>query len=229
MQISAINKYQQPQFKSAIPVYHWVREAGDKFNYKLVAHDELTRTLQEKVVEFFNRPNNPNHSINIKKAINYLKDKDIYYSLRLKHNDNTGKKNKPARSFYNSKGGWNYNLTKFKPISYLITGIDVDYFENEFAKPLGKAKSEYRHLGDAASLANLKMAWHNFYANGAKFVEDKKHQIRDLYDVSYGIHTKFVVQRNADGKDEYIFEDMKLLPEEGSESPLEKLSMRKRK
>ena len=233
MQILAINNFQQnkqPNFKSTIPVYHWVREAGNRFDYKLVNSKEISQILQEKIVGIFNRPNNINHSFSAKMAVKTLKESDLYYSLRLRHNDYSKKKNTPTRSFYNPKGGWNYNLTKFSPISYLITGIDVDYFNNNFAKPLGMAKAEEKEMKDKAASANLKMAWHNYFVNGLEFVKDKKHQIKDLYDVPYGMHTKFVAIRDDNGHIiKYDFEDLRLLPEEGTESPIVKLALRNRK
>ena len=50
MQISAINKYQQPQFKSTIPVYHWTRELGGSFSP--VDDKIVTKVLQEKLVKY---------------------------------------------------------------------------------------------------------------------------------------------------------------------------------
>lgn len=230
MQVSAIKSFQknnQPQFKSTIPVYHWVKEAGGSF--APVADYEITKKLQEKLIKAFNKPNNIYHNDAFKNAIKYLKEKDIYYSLRMKYNDNTGKKSKLTRSFYNPRAGWNYDFTKFKPMSYLITGIDVDYFDNNFAKDLGRAKATERELKDKASSADLKMAWHNYFVNGLDFVNDKKHHIRDLKGISYGIHTKFEAIRDSEGKvKDFNFIDLKLLPETGYENPFNRLFSRKK-
>lgn len=229
MQISAINNIHQnqPQFKSTIPVYHWTREIGGSF--RPVTDQAITQKLQEKLVSFFNRPHNPNHCATVKKAINTLKEKDIYYSIKIKYNDKSGKKDKLTRSFYSTRGGWNYNFTHFKPISYLITGSDVNYFDDFFAKDIGRAKAHKEFSKDKKASAELKMAWYNYYTNGLKFVNDKKHQIKDLNDISYGIHTKFDVVRNKDGEiEDYNFVDLKLLPEKGPENPFVKLANRKK-
>lgn len=225
MQISAINKFQQPQFKSTIPVYHWTRELGGSF--RPVDDKIVTQKLQEKLVNFFNRPYNPNHCRVVKKAVNMLKEQDIYYKTMIDYNNKSGKKETLTRSFYNTKGGWNYNFTYFKPISYLITGCDVNYFNDNFAKDIGRAKAVEKELKDEPASADLKMARHNYYVNGLNFVNDKKHQIRDSEGITYAIHTKFDVVRNKDGEvEDYNFVDLKLLPEKGPENPFVKLSTR---
>ena len=221
-----VNKKQNRSFKSAIPIYHWTRESNGF--YRVVENKKIIEILQEKLVEAFNRPHKPDHPIEIKKAIKTLRD-DIYYDLRIKYNDKTNKKHTPTRSFYNDNGGWNHNLTIFKPISYLITGCDVDYFNNNFAKPLGKARAEYKYLKDGASLANLKMARHNYMVNGLNFVNDEKHQFKDINGAPCGIHTKFDVIRNSNGEIiGYKFVDMKFLPEKGSSNPFKRLAERKK-
>jgi len=111
--------------------------------------------------------------------------------------------------------------------SFLIPVIG-EILDN-FAKDVGRAKATERELKDKASSADLKMAWHNYFVNGLDFVNDKKHHIRDLKGISYGIHTKFEAIRDSEGKvKDYNFIDLKLLPEVGYENPFNRLFSRKK-
>ena len=57
---------------------------------------------------------------------------------KLKASDFGYRFNQITRSYYDHKGGWE---GKFRPINYLITGNDVEKFDKEFGKPIGKANA----------------------------------------------------------------------------------------
>ena len=224
------NFYKQstlPNFKSSIPVYHWVRETNGSF--AAVAEIEDIKILQRQLVGLLNKTikKTPYTIEMMNKAVEYLKKVDLYYSLRVNYMKKTGKKLKPTRSFYDENGGWINNFKDFKPISYLITGTDVDYFNNTFGKDVGiekaikpKTEGQYRN-------ADFKMAARRYHRDGLEFVSDSMHQIRDNQGITQALHTKFERIRNTNGKIVgYKFIDLKLLPEKGPTNPFERLRLR---
>lgn len=226
MQIQPLNTYQnsKPNFKSRIPVYHWIAETGGSYAPEIDIN--VIEKLQKKLGNLFNRvvqKNKPEMKKISDKAVEYLKKFDLYYSFFMRYISTYGKKLSPTRSFYNKNGGWKYNQ-EFEPMSYLITGVDVQEFNEKFAKAIGQMKSQEPRIENKNTSADMKMVMHNFYRGGLEYVKDPKKQIRTPEGVPLGLHTKYEIVRNSEGEIvDYKFIDMKFLPEFGKDNPFEKL------
>ena len=230
MQISSVNNYQysRPQFKSAIPVYHWVAEANG--SYAPLSDVVENRKLQKKLLKYLNKTikkPTPYQKKVTDALTRYMYRKDAYYQRRVDINYKLGEKKTLCRNPFNDDGGWEAD-GKFEPINYLITGLDVDRFNDEYTKDLGYYKStepdlEGKRVSEDKFWAIIK------YVKGAlEFVKAPERQIRDNAGIPQGLHTKFEIIRDSDGKPvDYRFVDMKFLPESGSKNPFERLKLRR--
>lgn len=127
------------------------------------------------------------------------------------------------RSYYNNHGGWS---KKFNPISYLISGSDVEAFDAKYGKAIGVSKSQAPFDGRQKKSAELNEAVRNYAIGGLRFVTDKHKGIYDSTGIGYALHTKFQTIRNKNGKIKgYEFVDLKFCPEEGPENPFVRVGL----
>ena len=224
MQIQPIQNYSirkqnvNLQFKSAYPVIHWVAESNA--SYAPVVSENLSKKLQKKLLKFLSydflrKVKSPmwDKAFETYKYV-YYKDKD-FASLPI------------ARSFYNRDGGKFVN-NKFEALSYLITGEDLNFFEESLAKPIGRLKKESPHYNGKPLSAELNMALGNYWNRGLNFVKNKSREFCDENGVPHELHTKFRVIRTKTGKiKNFELVGMKFLPNKGPENPFEKLGMTK--
>ena len=204
-----INKIQSTNFKSTYPVVHWLAESNS--SYAPVAGLELTKKLQQKLVRTINKPSYPNNlsGITAARIKEYLKLKDIDF-----------RNNPIVRSFYDRQAGGKQGFT---PISYMISGDDVQLFENVLAKDIGRAKGMARDIFGTTRSAESMNAIITYIKQGLNFVNNKSRRIKDSDGIKYALHTKFETVRNKSGKiKDYRLVDVRFLPERGSSSPLER-------
>ena len=209
MQISTNNF--NTNFKSTFPVAHWIAESNSSF--APVSNLELVKKLQGKLVRVLNKPLKDST-----KPFNNLEQKIRAY---VGASDADYRNVPHVRSFYNRTSNF---PQKFSPVSYIITGTDVDFFEEYLAKNIGRAKNfskeQWKHpysqgTFDAINLYNSK---------GLAFVKRNSSQIKDEQNMSYILHTKFEIIRNKLGKiKDYKLLDARFLPSSGPKNPLEKI------
>lgn len=200
-------------FKSAYPVVHWVAETNG--SYAPVSNLQLVKKLQGKIIRVLNKP-----LAETKKPMQSSEQ-----SLRAYIGScDTNYRNTPVvRSFYNRVEG---NPERFTPVSYIISGNDVDTFNNNFAKTIGEAKSRSRALLQKSYSVETVEAIRHYNRGGLNFVKNESRQIKDGKGIKYILHTKFEIIRNKLGKiKDYRFIDAKFLPASGTRNPLEKLNV----
>lgn len=211
MKILQTNNYQQANFKSTFPVVHWVAEASG--SYAPVSNIKLAKQLQSKIVRALNKPlteSKKEMKVSEQNLRAYLGRCDIDY------------RNQPqVRSFYNRAEA---NVNGDSAIVYMITGKDIEPFEELFAKNIGIAKNEgIKNLNTPYS-PEAKTAIDLYNRNGLDFVNNSQLRIKDKNSLTYVLHTKFEIIRNRLGKVKgFRFIDARFLPEKGPESPFEKL------
>ena len=204
-----INQVKSPQFKSAYPVYHWVAEKAGGHYAPAVSLD-LNKTLQGKLIRLFNGSTKFSETQLGKKMMEKLAVTDFAYRF-----------NQVVRSYYNHNGGWK---GKFQPISYLITGNDVAKFDEKFGKPIGRSFAESPKIKGRAISAEHNNAVNDYKFNGMHFVTDSKKRIMCSDGLEYGLHTKFEVVRDKNGKiKSYDLVDIKFCPESGENNPFVRL------
>ena len=214
-----VNKSFNPQFKSAYPVYHWVREKGGGSYAPAISHS-LNKKLQGILVRLFNQTS---------KLSKTEFGQQIIKKLGPRMSDGVGDfdyvSNSVVRTFNDTKGGWS---GRFIPINYLISGKDVKVFDENFGKPIGKSFAEAPKVEGEALSAEYRCAINDYILGGLNFVKNKKKKIIDKNGLEYGLHTKFEVVRNKNGKIKgYDLVDIRFCPETGEESPFVKLGYHK--
>ena len=206
MQIQPINNYsrtsQQTNFKSAYPVIHWVKRAGNEASKEApTITKELTEELQGKLVRYLNRTlskSDPQKVDLMGRAFRFLAGRDSSYrSYPI------------VRSFYNKADSQKDGL---KPIGYLITGKDVDVFENNFGKPIGRYTAESPIIGGKRSSAELDKAKEDYHVRGYNYVKNLAANFRKDGECSE-LHVCFepVYKKNGEVKD-YILSNMTFRP-----------------
>ena len=114
-----------------------------------------------------------------------------------------------------------------EPINYLITGLDVDKFNDSYTKELGYYKAKEPEYEGSNLSADKFSAIINYIKGSLDFVKDFNRQVF-INNKPQGLHTKFQVVRDSNGEPiDYRFVDMKFLPESGPENPFERLKLRK--
>ena len=205
-------KYQQTNFKATYPVVHWVSEANG--SYAPVSNLKLVRTLQSKIIRALNKPLEET-----KKEMNvaeqnlraYIGRCDIDYRIQPQ-----------VRSFYNRADA---NIDGTSPVAFMITGKDIEPFEEKLAKNIGIAKNEgIKNLNTPYS-PEAKYAIDLYNSKGLNYVNVPERRIKDnKTGMTYVLHTKFEIMRNKLGKVKgFKFIDARFLPERGPENPFEKL------
>lgn len=201
-------------FKSTFPVVHWVAESNGSY-YPVLGVD-LTKKLQRKFVSMLNK----------KQSCKNIKSQDLVNRLKnyIKLCDKDFRIESKIRSFYDCESK---NNNEYKAIAYAITGGDVNLFENELGKNIGKAKGNSINLIGTPYSAETQLAINSYNKNGYKFVQDKYKKIYDMSGIPCSLHTKFEIQRNNNGKIiDYTFVDAKFLPDFGTNNPFEKLGLK---
>ena len=216
MQLQSINnnlqsKNQNPRFKSAYPVYHWVAEKSGGSYAPAVTHD-LNKKLQGIIVRLFNRTS---------KLSTTEFGKLMIEKLKPRKTDGVGDKdyrsNPIVRTFSDKNGGWD---KKFIPINYIISGNNVSEFNKKYAEPIGKNSAISPRINGIPSSAEYRSALRDYVLGGLNYVRKPELQIKDQDEMVYGLHTKFEVVRNKNGKIKgYELVDIKFCPETGSENP----------
>ena len=201
-------RFNQPtiNFKSAYPVVHWVAETNGSYAPALSL--ELVKKLQGSLVRVLNKTDKPLNPVQ-SKVKEYIKTKDRDYG-----------KISVVRSFYDRKGA---NGTNFKPISYMISGKDVDRFNKDLGEEIGRSKGfSIQRIGNPYS-AEAKIAIENYMRGGLKFVNNLANRLKGKDSETYVLHTKFEIERNRAGKIKgYRLVDARFLPEKGKDSPIER-------
>ena len=201
-------------FKSVYPTMHWVTESNG--SYAPVAVGELTRKLQRKIVSALNKGLDKS-----KKPLNLQEQKLRAY---IGSCDADYRCMPLVRSFYDKvMGGMSY-----KPTTYIISGKDIEPFEEAMTKNIGIAKSDAKkEIGHTKSVAAMQAV--DFYnRNGYGYVNNPELRITNETGMPLVLHTKFEIVRNKFGKiKDYRFIDARFLPEKGSGNPLERLKYQK--
>ena len=196
-------------FKSAYPVYYWVT-ANDK-QYGIAMTETLAKKLQRKLVGILNGTKNPKNAEN-KAVFDKVKNK-------ISSKDSSYKSMGIVRSYYNKKGGFKENK-HFEPITYLITGSDAEMFDGLFGKPLGRFKHSSKMANNKSQSAELIVAQDDYKTYGLSWVKNISRQFRDENNSLLGLHTKFKIIRNKNGKiKDFQLIDVKFCPETGKENP----------
>lgn len=206
MQISPALSYsyshKNPQFRSVYPVQHWILGADGKFSP--VVTQDLTRTLQRKLIGFLNktiRLKNINQYSVMERVTQYLAQNDNSYSVQPL-----------VRSYYSHKP--DEIKQKNNAVSYLITGADVEVFDDQYGKNIGRFKA------DAPFSAELKSALEDYNLRGMNYVVSRSKNFKKD-GVKSALNTKFQEIRNKKGKVvEYRLMDIKFCPAEGDGNPL---------
>ncbi len=202
MNIQSINSQhtQKLNFKSTYPVVHWVAETNG--SYAKVSNLELVKKLQGKVIRMLNKL--------LKDSKTKMDVTEQNFRAYIGACDVSYRNNPVVRSFYNRTES---SLGGFSQVSYIISGEDVELFENYLAKNIGKAKSKAReYLSNPYSPEAIEAI--KLYNNeGLRFVKNLKKQIKDKNGTPYVLHTKFEIVRNTLGKiKDYRFIDARFLP-----------------
>lgn len=223
MQINSIQTYnyqkksQNPQFKSAYPVYHWVEKNGEKV-VPIVTKSEIEK-VQSKIVRMLNKTlsrKNPIKARIMDRFAELVAEGDRDYSIKPE-----------VRSFYNATGGWKEKA--FEAVTYLITGKDVAEFDNVYGKPLGKAKSISKTPTGKLCSLELEKARSNYEIKGLNFVKEQSELfVKD--DKKTGLHivyTPIYYQKGAKKGEvkEYSPKWVLFRPESGESNPFVKLGL----
>ena len=205
------NNYSLTNFKSAYPVVHWVAEANS--SYAPISNLKLVRKLQGKIIRILNKP-----LYDSNKTMNLAEQNLRAYTGRC----DIDYRNKPeVRSFYNRTEA---NIDGTSPVAYIISGKDIEPFEEKLAKSIGIAKKEgVKNLKTPYS-PEAKNAIEIYNTMGLNYVNNSEIRIKDKKGLTYTLHTKFEIVRNKLGKiKDYRFVDARFLPEKGPQSPFERL------
>ena len=171
MQIQTINSYsktnQQTNFKAAYPVIYWVKDAGKEISKDApTISKDLTEKLQRKLVGYLNRTfskSDPQKVSLMGKAFSFLRGRDRDFSTYP-----------IVRSFYDTSTG--SQKEGIKPIGYLLTGKDVEVFENNFAKPIGRNRANSPIIDGKPRSAELNIALDDYYTKGLNYVKNRSAQ-----------------------------------------------------
>ena len=210
MKIASLNSNSpQTSFRSAFPVVHWIAETNGSYT---PADMQTVRLLQGKVIRILNKP--------LSKTTKPIKPQEQAIKAYMSSCDADYRHKAVARSFYKYTSG---NPEKYTPVSFIITGKDVDLFNNSYGRNIGEAKGKARANGHKNS-SEVDDAIRDYKYDGFAFVKADKRQIKDKKGLKYILHTKFEIVRNKIGEiKDYRFVDARFLPASGPRNPLNKL------
>ncbi len=234
-------KNQSTNFKAAFPVQHWFAESVNG-SYAL-ADMQTAKKLQGKIIRMLNRPSAENTAKQLvpreQNFITYMESCDSDYrkmcelerkiQQERKCKNFDSKKYKPitkVRSFYDRESS---NVSSYSPLAYIISGKDIEPFEEGLAKNIGKEKKNAKELLSHPYSPQTLQAIDLYNTCGLNFVNNPDLRIKDKKTgMTYVLHTKFEIIRNKLGKiKDYRFVDARFLPEYGPESPFTKLGYTK--
>ena len=215
MKIQSASLYtNNANFRSVYPVVHWVAEQNG--SYAPVVSADLTKKLQRKLVTMLNSKSNA--AAQGEGKLKFLSDLKKF----LGSWDKSYRMNPTSRSFYDINGGW--KETKFNPLASLITGDDACTFETTWGKPLGMLKGISPVVNGKRKSAELSMASQNYTVQGLNFVKKRAQMFHDKDGNLYGLHTKFEIVRNKEGKiKDFEFRGVSFRPEKGEKNPFVQL------
>ena len=199
-------------FKATYPVVHWVAETNG--SYAPVSNLQSVKKLQSKIIRILNKSIEDLTKPMVVTEQNfrsYIAKCDIDYRTKSK-----------VRTFYNREKS---NLKGNSYSAYIISGQDIEPFEEDLTKNIGKIKHESLIATKNARSPESDAAVKLYNANGLHYVNQPELRIKDTNTgMTYVLHTKFQIIRNKLGKiKDFKFLDAKFLPEYGPESPFEKL------
>ena len=249
--LNSQNYNRQINCKAAFPVVHWVAEVNG--SYAPIAQKEVVEGFQARLINFINanlkkiytdikklevqkdKSNlDPKEKKRIERKIKslyeildvpaqrlrgYLASADIDYRL-----------NSVARSFYNVVHG---STDSPSSTAYIITGNSVADFEEKYCREFGKQKSIRKKRIEAGikkeslDTPEYKRAEHKYHYDGFDYVNYYPRRIKNGRGETQTLHTKFVIERDKDGKFlDYKFIDARFLPERGPGSPFSRLGIK---
>ena len=128
----------------------------------------------------------------------------------LKCQDSDYQSHPLVRSYYTPSASSQKN--GIKPIAYLLTGKDVDFFENSYAKPIGRNRAESPMINGKRESAELDKALKKYYKEGFYYIKNCAEQFRKKGETSE-LHVQFepVLDKKGDVKD-YILSKMAFRP-----------------
>lgn len=214
MKIQAAQNYQlqkqTPQFKSAYPVIHWVKETNG--SYAPAISNELNEKLQRILVRLLN-----NQGKKVKpNKIQFMQ----YIQSVIASKDSDYAENRIVRSFYDHDGG-GWIQDKFAPYGYILSGKHAEHMSETLGKPIGRAKGEAPRINDSLmKTAEVSIAVGDYKQQGLTLVKRLASKFKDSKKICQGLHTKFEIIRTKTGKiKEFRLLDIRFCPEEGPENP----------
>lgn len=188
-----------PQFKSVIPVYYILRDGSAK--YYPVTSEELSRRLQGKIINSFNKT---------ARGEKGMFAKSFYEKFTSVVTDSKDK----IRSYYHENKGFR---DTFAPFAYILTGEESKYMDETFCKEIGRA---VRNCPSFVS-AEERMARRAYRTRGLAFVK----RLAESFGNSEGkqaMHVKFTVERTPSGKEKYILDDIEFVQRTAENNPFVK-------
>ena len=201
MKLQPVNiQNQKPNFKSAYPVTHWIAETNG--SYAPIGNLKLIKKLQGKIIRILNKP--------LDESCKPMDAGEENFRTYVGKCDISYRNNPVVRSFYNRTEN---SLNNFSPLSYIISGEDVEIFEDTLAKNIGRLKGKAKEILKQPYSPQAVEAIKLYNREGLRFVKDKSKQITDKQGLVYMLHTKFEIIRNRAGKiKDYRFVDARFLP-----------------
>lgn len=241
----------QISYKATFPVVHWVAEVNG--SYAPIAQKRVVEQFQIKLIEFIKANLKKTYTdiqklesklnkkhISEKERINIKRKLKSLYELLdvpaqklrayLAGIDIDYRNKSTARSFYNVVSG---SVDSPYATAYIITGENVSDFEKKFCKEFGKQRSlrkyrlEHGATEEEANTPEYKHALRKYNFDGFNYVNYYQRRIKDNRGETQTLHTKFVIERNTEGKFlGYKFIDARFLPEKGPNSPFTKMGIK---
>ena len=246
MQIQSVNNFtkpnlnQNPQFKSAYPVVHWVAEKGggsyapqitktiaQEFNENIIRRlNKKKAAIEIEITVLINKIAELTEKIKTARTVRekVAKEKkieayrnslaDLQLTKRVKKyisGIDSDYRNTPiARNFYNPDCYFNKN--GHEAAVYIVTGKDALELD-----ALGRKIGEARKIGDTIA---EEIARSNYRKRGSEIVRERTNNFK-LNNGELGeLHVKMERLRDIDGtKIGYNISDMKLFPKKGPNNP----------
>ena len=124
MNIQPANTYNlNTNFKATYPVMHWVAETNG--SYAPITNMDLVKKLQGKIIRMLNKP--------LKDSVKKMNPVEQNLRAYIGGCDSAYRVLPRVRSFYNRITG---GFGRYTPVSYIISGKDVEVFDNFLDKLL---------------------------------------------------------------------------------------------
>ena len=234
--------------KATFPVVYWVAETNgsyvpiwtkknvEEFQKKIIkfltaSYEETRKKIQKKE----NKLKNPKLKDQERKKIR-LELMDLYeiigsaaqnFKQYLASPDADFRINPIARSFYDITHGY---VNEPNSTAFIITGHNVNEFDNTYAKPLGIQRAlRKKRLDKGATVAEAetqeyKEALKSFRNGGYSYVNEHQNRIKDINGNTYALHVKLEKERDTNGEVlRHKFIDARFKREKGPLSPLVRL------